>query len=309
MIAKLQPKSSANDLAIMLQAMRPTQWAKNVVLFAAFIFGYGDRSLNVSWQDSLLVLPAFILFSLATSAVYLGNDILDREQDRLHPTKRNRPIASGKLAIKHAASAAVLLLTLSIVLSIPLSIPFLKILLLYVGLQIVYCCFLKKVALLDVFMIASGFVLRAVAGAELLAIPISPWLLLCTFLLALFLALCKRRHEKASLEAGAGARQRVSLQKYDLLLTDQLIAIVAGTTIVVYAIYTLWPDTIQKFGSARLGFTIPIVMFGIFRYLDLLYRENKGDRPEQVLLSDMPILFTILTYACTVLTLFTLSKY
>ncbi|MFU8779467.1 MAG: decaprenyl-phosphate phosphoribosyltransferase [Kiritimatiellia bacterium] len=302
---KRQNTTTRADLAALLQAARPAQWIKNGILFAAFIFGYGDKSLHVTWADGLRVFPAFMLFSMCTSAVYLWNDILDRKQDRLHPTKRHRPIAAGKLSIKLAATAAITLLLLALPLSALLSMPFTLVLLVYLGLQIVYTGLLKKVALLDVFVIASGFVLRAVAGAELLAIPISPWLLVCTFLLALFLALCKRRHEKASIEASAGARQRISLQKYDLMLTDQLISIVAGATTVVYAIYTLWPDTIEKFGSARLAFTIPIVMFGIFRYLDLLYRENKGDRPEQLLLSDIALLLTIFTYAATAVVLFT----
>ncbi len=289
----------------LLQAMRPAQWTKNSILFAAFVFGYGDRTLDIVWQDGLRVIPAFLLFSFAASAIYIFNDLLDRPQDKQHPTKRCRPIAAGRISPRLATISATTLLALSLILSYALSVPFARILLVYLVLQSLYSSLLKRVALLDIFIIAAGFVLRAIAGAELLAIPISPWLLVCTFLLALFLALCKRRHEKASIEAGASARQRISLQKYDLLLTDQLISIVAGATTVVYAIYTLWPDTIDKFGSAKLAFTIPIVMFGMFRYLDLLYRENKGDRPEQVLLTDIPIIITIITYAVTVLLLFT----
>ena len=299
------PRSWKTKGQYLLRALRPAQWTKNSILFAAFVFGYGDRSLNITWQDGLRVIPAFILFSMATSAVYLCNDLWDRKHDRQHPTKRHRPIAAGMVTPKLALATACTLLFLSLPIAAVLSRPFATVLAAYLGLQILYSVLLKNIALLDVFIIASGFVLRAIAGAALLQIPISPWLLICTFLLALFLALCKRRHEKASIEAGANARQRISLQKYDLLLTDQLIGIVAAATIVTYAIYTLWPDTIEKFGSAELAYTLPIVMFGIFRYLDLLYRENKGDRPEKVLLTDLPILGTILVYGVVVLTLFT----
>ncbi len=292
----------------LLQAMRPSQWTKNAVLFAAFIFGYGDRALPVTWQDGLRVIPAFFLFSLAASAVYLFNDMIDRKQDQEHPKKKFRPIAAGHLNLCFARIALIVMLLVSVSVSYLLSPAFAQIVGIYLILQGIYTVALKRVALLDVFIIAVGFVLRAIAGAALLSIPISPWLLVCTFLLALFLALCKRRHEKASIEAGASARQRVTMQKYDLLLTDQLIAIVAGATIVSYSIYTLWPETIEKFGSYHLAYTIPIVLFGLFRYLDLLYRENKGDRPEQVLLTDIPIILTILTYAVTVLALFTVLQ-
>ena len=292
----------------LLQAMRPSQWTKNAVLFAAFIFGYGDRALHVTWQDGLRVIPAFFLFSLAASAVYLFNDMIDRKQDQQHPTKKYRPIAAGHLSLCYARIALIIMLLISVSLSYVLSPAFAKIVGIYLTLQGIYSLALKRVALLDVLIIAVGFVLRAIAGAALLAIPISPWLLICTFLLALFLALCKRRHEKASIEAGASARQRIALQKYDLLLTDQLIAIVAGATAVSYSIYTLWPETIEKFGSHHLAYTIPIVLYGMFRYLDLLYRENKGDRPEQVLLTDIPIILTIITYAVTVLALFTVLR-
>lgn len=298
------PSRLSTQATSLLQSMRPAQWTKNTVLFAAFIFGYGDRSLSVSADALYQLIPAFVLFCAASSGVYLWNDILDRKSDRNHPQKRYRPIAAGRLPVRTATMAASLLILLSVGLSILISLPFARVLLLYLGLQLAYSILLKRVALLDVFIIATGFVLRAVSGAVLLAIPISPWLLLCTFLLALFLALCKRRHEKASIEATAGARQRISLQKYDLRLTDQLISIVAGATAVSYAIYTLWPETIAKFGSARLGYTIPFVLFGLFRYLDLLYRENKGDRPEKVLLTDIPILVTLLLYGLLVLYIF-----
>jgi 4-hydroxybenzoate polyprenyltransferase len=291
-------------LVHLLKAVRPAQWTKNGVLFAAFIFGYGDQSLDITLYDAIGLIPAFIAFCLATSTVYLCNDIFDRKHDQQHPVKKHRPIAAGRISPAVAIIAATLSASLAIIIAFFLSFAFMQVLVIYIALQILYSAVLKNVALLDVFIIAAGFVLRAIAGAVLLNIPISTWLLVCAFLLALFLALCKRRHEKASIEAGASARQRISLQKYDLQLTDQLIAIVSGATIVTYAIYTLWPETIEKFGSNRLIYTLPIVMFGIFRYLDLLYRENKGDRPEQVLLTDIPIICALLVYVTIVFSLF-----
>jgi 4-hydroxybenzoate polyprenyltransferase len=291
--------------------MRLTQWTKNAVVLAALGFGYGDKTQHLDLLSGLrLALPAALLFCLCSSGVYLINDLIDLKSDREHPAKRYRPIASGRIRPLQAAIIAAILLATALAGGWLLSRPFLNVMLGYVVLQIAYSLFLKRVALLDVFIIASGFVLRAIAGAAVFQdppVPISPWLLLCTFLLALFLALCKRRQEKGSIESAATARQRISLQKYDLQLLDQLIAAVSAATIVTYAIYTLWPETVAKFGSSRLGFTIPIVMFGIFRYLDLLYRQDKGDRPEKLLLSDVPLLLTVLAYGAAVLLIFTLT--
>lgn len=301
----------ANRAASLLRAMRPTQWTKNAVVFAALGFGYGDKTQQIDLLAGLgLVVPAALLFCLCSSGIYLINDLLDLKSDREHPAKRFRPLAAGRISPAQAAITAAILLAVAFTGAWLLSRPFFNVMLAYAGLQVVYSLILKRIALLDVFIIASGFVLRAIAGAAVFQdppIPISPWLLLCTFLLALFLALCKRRQEKGSLESTANARQRISLQKYDLQLLDQLIAAVSAATIVAYAIYTLWPETVAKFGSSRLGFTIPIVMFGIFRYLDLLYRQDKGERPEKLLLSDIPLLLTVLVYGAAVLLIFTFT--
>jgi 4-hydroxybenzoate polyprenyltransferase len=176
----------------------------------------------------------------------------------------------------------------------------------YLALQMVYTYGLKAVVFLDLFIIAAGFVLRALAGAVAIHVTISPWLLLCTLLLALFLALCKRRHEKVVLNDIEG-QTRPSLRQYDERLPDQLIAIVGAATVVCYALYTLWPDTVAKFGTHRLGFTIPFVLFGIFRYLDLVYRHEEGGRPEQTLLTDPPLLVNIALYGATVVALLLLA--
>jgi 4-hydroxybenzoate polyprenyltransferase len=292
----------------LLRALRPNQWTKNGVILAAFIFGIWDKSQDVLFAESLMrIIPGILLFCLASSSIYLINDVRDIESDRIHPTKRYRPIAAGLISKHTALITAAILLTFTALCSWILSFNFFLVVASYIILQIVYSFFLKKVALVDVFVIAGGFVLRAIAGAVVINVHISEWLLLCTFLLALFLALCKRRHEKIVLEDNS-AEQRVSLNKYDTQLLNQLIAIVSSATIVSYSIYTLWPDTVEKFGTTQLGLTIPFVMFGIFRYLDIVYRHEKGDRPEKILLTDVPLLVDIALYGITVITIFIIQS-
>ncbi len=286
-----------------LRLLRPAQWTKNAVVLAAFFFAYWDRSQPgaVTWRDLAVVLPAALLFSLVSSGVYIINDLRDVEADRVHPVKRHRPIAAGRIGGGPAAVIAGVLLIGALAAAHLLRQEFGTVLCVYVLIQLAYTGFLKRVALLDILLIAFGFVLRALAGAVALpGIAISPWLLLCTFLLAVFLALCKRRHEKRLLEGDAGDLHRPSLQGYSVQLLDQLIATTAGATIVSYAIYTLWPQTVDKFGTRALGFTIPYVMFGIFRYLYLVYSREEGGRPERTLLTDGPLLATIALFAVTI---------
>ncbi len=285
-------------------ALRLNQWTKNGVLLAAFIFAYWDKSQAVPLAESVVrIVPGILLFCLASSSVYLVNDVRDIENDRAHPTKRFRPIASGRVNVHTALVTALLLFIFVLAGSWLLARSFFAVVLGYIALQIVYSFFLKRVALVDIFVIACGFVLRAIAGATVTRVAISPWLLLCTFLLALFLALCKRRHEKLILP-GNDTEHRESLGKYDTQFLNQLIAIVSSATIVSYALYTLWPETVDKFGTTKLGFTIPFVMFGIFRYLDLVYRHEKGGRPEKILLTDIPLLVNIFLYGIAVIAIF-----
>ena len=250
-----------------------------------------------------LVNNAVLIFSIVSSGIYIINDIRDIESDRSHPNKRFRPIAAGKITIKTAWIMAAILLLGGLTAAWILSIPYFTVVSIYVVMQIIYSAGLKHVALVDVFVIASGFVLRAIAGAVVLNVDISPWLLICTFILALFLALCKRRHEIISLKSD-DTTQRKSLSSYDARLLDQLISISAGATIVFYSIYTLWPETVDKFGTHALGLTIPFVIFGVFRYLDLAYRQEKGDRPDKILLTDIPIMVTVALYGITVIAIF-----
>jgi len=294
-----QPTTAPLNLRALWTALRPAQWTKNGLVFAALFFAAGDRSQTLTALQGWHTLTAALCFCLLSSAVYLMNDLRDREQDRLHPTKRLRPIASGALSHVHAWIAALVLAAVSLVVSYFISPQLAAVLGAYALMQLFYSFGLKKVALVDVFVIAFGFVLRALAGAVAAEVIISPWLLLCTLLLALFLALCKRRHEKVVLSESS-RDTRDSLGHYDERLLDQLIAIVAAATVVSYALYTLWPDTVAKFGTARLGFTIPFVLFGLFRYLDLVYRHEEGGQPEKVLLTDRPTLINVALYGATV---------
>lgn len=298
---------STMRLPPLLRAMRPNQWTKNAVVLAAFVFAVWDRyaAHPLGWPDFGRALAAAALFSLVSSGIYLLNDWRDRESDRCHPIKRLRPLAAGELAPAVAVAVAVCLLTGGLVAGRWLSDGFVCALGAYIALQLAYTFLLKHVALLDVMLVAAGFVLRAVAGGLALDVEISSWLLICTFLLALFLALCKRRHEKELAPAAAGA-YRASLDDYDTRLLDQLIGIASTAAIVTYAIYTLWPATVDKFGTANLSLTIPFVIFGVFRYLDLVYRHEQGGRPEKILLTDVPLIVNLVLYGVAVVLIFVL---
>lgn len=288
-----------------LRAVRPNQWTKNLAVFAALVFAFGDRTQSLAAGALLRVVETFLIFCATSSAIYLLNDIADRERDRAHPLKRHRPIAAGTVSVHAAAVLAVVLSGTAVLAAVTLSRPLAIIILAYLCLQVAYSLLLKHAALVDVIVIAFGFVFRAAAGGVVLHVTISAWFLLCAFLLALFLALCKRRHEKNLMDSSADSRP--SLHRYEMKLLDQLIAIVSAAVIVCYSIYTLWPDTTRKFGTSGLALTIPFVIFGIFRYLDLVYRKEGGGRPEKVLLSDLPLLANLFLYGLTVLGVFLLT--
>lgn len=285
------------SLAVFIEALRPKQWTKNAVILAALVFAAGDRSQHIA-IDAMIgqAIAALILFCFASGAVYLLNDIKDAPLDRAHPEKKYRPVASGRLSVAAARNGAIGLLVAALAGAYAVRPELAAVIGGYILLQAAYVYGLKQIPLVDLFVIAIGFVLRALAGAVAIAVPISPWLLLCTLLLAMFLALCKRRQELV-LVGEAGTSTRPSLLGYNETLLDQLIAITAAATLVCYALYTLWPDTVKKFGDHSLGFTIPFVMFGIFRYLNLVYHFQQGERPEQVLLTDRPLLISIGLYA------------
>jgi len=265
----------------LLASLRPAQWTKNVLVLAPLIFAL--RATNPSSvARALLVLFAFCAIA---SASYLANDVADRERDRRHPVKRYRPIASGAVTPGAAVGTAIALVAIGFAVSAYLGAAVLACSASYIVLQGLYTHILKHHPIVDVFGIATGFVLRVLAGARAIPVPLSHWLYLCTLLLALFLALEKRRAELSLLEAGAG-EHRASLFGYTLSLLDQFVTIISACTVLAYALYTVAPETIEKFGGDRLKFTIPFVLFGLFRYLYLVRLRGEGGHPERVLLRD-----------------------
>lgn len=287
------------------RSMRIYQWTKNLVLFAGVIFTL--KFLEPSYLADAAV--GFVFFSLAVSGIYILNDMLDVERDRLHPEKRTRPIASGALPLRAAGIAAFALLAVGLGGALALGLRFGIVAAAYAVLTLAYSLALKRVVLLDVLSIAAGFVLRAVAGVELIIdraaagsarIEISPWLLVCAFFLALFLAIGKRRHELALLEADA-SRHRSALGAYNSRLLDQLVAVVTSATVLSYSIYTIAPGTVAKFPGRPLHFTIPFVLYGIFRYLYLMYAEEKGGNPSEHLLRDRATLINVVLWGAAVL--------
>ena len=288
--------------------MRPKQWTKNTVVLAALVFAAGDRSQTLDWTSLWFnAFAAALLFCLASSAIYLLNDIKDLDQDRAHPEKKFRPIASGELATGGALLLASILLATALAGAWWVSPELAGVIGGYLLLQVAYVYALKKIAMVDMFVIAIGFVLRALAGAVAIGVKISPWLLLCTLLLAMFLALCKRRQEMTQV-AFDSTETRPSLSGYNDKVLDQLIAMTGASTLVCYALYTQWPDTVLKFGSHNLGFTLPFVMFGLFRYVTLVYHHQKGERPEQVLLTDPPLLITVGLYGIATISILMLGR-
>ena len=283
---------------VLARLLRVKQWTKNAVVFAAFVFALGDRNQNLAAWELWKVCLAALAFSLVSSAVYILNDLRDAPQDRLHPVKRHRPVAAGEVGTRAAIFTALGLLAAGLGGAWRLGTGLLAVVGIYLILQLAYTFGLKKLALVDVVVIALGFVLRALAGAVVIHVLISPWLLLCALLLALFLGLCKRRHEKENL---SGQGTRAALDGYDERLLDLLISMMGASSLVCYSIYTLWPETVAKFGTPWLGATIPFVVFGLFRYMDLVYRQEKGDRPEQILLTDLPLMADVALYGLTVL--------
>jgi 4-hydroxybenzoate polyprenyltransferase len=269
-------------------AMRPRQWPKNLLVFAGVLFAakYDEPG---KWAAAV---AAFAAYCAASSAAYLVNDVLDAQEDRLHPLKRNRPVASGALSAERALGVAALLAVLAVAVMAWFGWASVAYVTGFLALQAVYSYRLKQVVLIDVMAIAALFVIRAAAGAEAVDVRISPWLIVCTALLALFLALAKRRGELVSRAENGGGR--AVLAGYSFPLVDQLVSIVAACTIVAYSLYTFE----AREGSAMMA-TIPFVVFGLFRYLMLMHREDLGEEPESVLLSDVPILATIALWALT----------
>lgn len=279
----------------LLRAMRPNQWTKNVFVLAPLVFAQKMADATAVGVE----LVAFAVFCVLSSSVYLVNDIFDREADRLHPTKRNRPIAAGRLTPNVAGAAAAVLGAIGVGGAVALGTPFAAVAIVYVAMNFLYSAVLKRVVILDVMLISAGFLLRAWAGAVAIRVVMSHWLVLCTGLIALFLGFVKRRQEISSL--GDAAAQRPILREYSLPFLDQMIAIVTASTILAYSLYAFSSEVAEKLGTRWMGLTIPFVVFGIFRYLYLVHQRDEGQNPSAVILKDPPLLGNILLWGGTVI--------
>ena len=278
----------------LLITMRPKQWTKNGFIFAALLFDIKLLDVTHGGRTTL----AFILFCILSGSVYLINDLTDIDKDRQHPVKRNRPLASGGLSKSWAVSAAIVLPIIALSLSFLLHPLFGLIALVYFVIQLFYSFGLKDVVILDVLIIAAGFVLRVAAGSAVAeAERFSPWLYVCITLLALFLALGKRRNELLLLEASALGHRKV-LQEYSPQLLDQMIALVTSSTVIAYSLYTFSAENLPPNKSMML--TIPFFLYSIFRYLYLIYQKNLGGSPEEILLRDVPFVISNLCWGVTV---------
>jgi 4-hydroxybenzoate polyprenyltransferase len=309
-VSLTRPVSLVRHMGYVLKAMRPRQWTKNAIVFMALIFSVNQEWFPEepgTWDHLLLraVLAAFA-FCLVSGADYLVNDVKDRESDRLHPTKRRRPIAAGLLSAKAAIAWAVLLGGLGVALAFAIDWRTGAIILGYIALMYGgYTFFLKHQVILDVMTIAAGFVLRALAGAYAIDVPTSPWLYVVTALGALFLAITKRRAEVSLLQDGA-VNHRSTLALYTPALLDQMTAMVTASTVIAYALYTFTAENLPS--NHMMMLTIPFVAYGVFRYLYLSLTRNEGGSPEEVLLKDLPLVLTIIGWVVTSMVVLTASR-
>ena len=286
--------TTRSTAASLFVSLRPDQWTKNLIVFAALIFAVKLLDPAATAKAA----AAFLIFCALSGAVYLINDVADREQDREHPVKRMRPIAAGDLSPGAAMIAAVVLSVIALVASFALRPAFGVAAATYLALFVVYTRSLKHIVVLDVMTIAIGFVLRAVAGGLVISVHISNWLLVCTMLGALFLGFAKRRHEITLLAAGAKGHRRI-LEEYDPYLLDQMIGVVAAATMVAYIIYCASPETHAYFGTEWMVLTTPFPIYGLFRYLYLVHRKAGGGSPSDMLLEDRPLLACVLLWGIT----------
>ncbi|MEW6050218.1 MAG: decaprenyl-phosphate phosphoribosyltransferase [Candidatus Zixiibacteriota bacterium] len=282
--------------ANLIKLARIGQWVKNSVVMAALVFA-GEI------QDTHrigLALAATALFCLLSSAVYTFNDLVDRDKDRQHPSKKDRPIASGAVSPSTAAILALLLLVVGLLGAWFINTNFVFVSIAFVVVNLLYSLLLKNVVIVDVMTLAISFVVRAYAGAVAIDVPASKWMLINTLLLALFLGFGKRRHELVLLEEGA-ATHRTSLSRYSPYLLDQLMGVTTASVVVMYMLYTFSTEVSQKLGTENLFVTIPFVVYGIFRYLYLIHKEEKGGSPTKLMFTDKPILLTVCLWLLTVI--------
>nr|WP_272907464.1 decaprenyl-phosphate phosphoribosyltransferase [Paenibacillus xylanexedens] len=282
----------------LIRLLRPKQWTKNLLLFAALLFSFEE----IRTETILATLLGFILFSLVAGCVYILNDFVDRDRDRQHPVKKYRPMASGQVNPSHALLFGILLLILSVGTAFMMNPLFGVLCIVYFLLNVSYSFVLKHLVILDMMTIAAGFVLRAIAGGVLIHVPFTPWFLICTMLLSLFLAIGKRRNELTLLEGNTGSHRKV-LDNYSITLLDQFNTIVTTATIISYSLFTFTSDR-----TIHLMWTIPLVIYGMFRYLYLIHMKNQGGSPDRVLFEDKPILITVMLYVISVITIFAIFE-
>ncbi|OHB40324.1 MAG: phosphoribose diphosphate--decaprenyl-phosphate phosphoribosyltransferase [Planctomycetes bacterium GWB2_41_19] len=275
-------------LKYVLLSMRPEQWIKNFFVFTALLFS--KNLLNPSKDIEAII--GFVIFCMVTGCAYMVNDLVDLEKDKLHPVKSRRPLASGKLKKETAAKIIVLVCLASLFFAFYMNILFGFIVLAYFLLNIGYSIYLKNIVIIDVVSIAAGFVLRVLGGAVIISVVASQWLILCTILLSLFLGFSKRRHELILLEDSATSHRRV-LEHYSPYFLDQMIAVVTASTLICYALYTMSGDTVEKLGTSKLIYTIPFVLYGIFRYLYLVHQKEEGGSPTEIMFTDKPMIINI----------------
>lgn len=274
--------------------MRPEQWTKNLFVFTALLFSKNLLDLS----KCIAALTGFIIFCIITGSIYLINDVIDREKDKLHPVKSQRPLASGKLKTNTAVVIIFFICCIGLFLAFYNGLFFGIIILAYFLLNIGYTLYLKSIVIIDVISIAAGFVLRVLGGAVIISVAASQWLILCTILLALFLGFSKRRHELVLLEDSASNHRKV-LEHYSPYFLDQMIAVVTASTVICYALYTMSKDTAEKLGTSMLIYTIPFVLYGIFRYLYLVHQKEKGGSPAEIMFTDKPLIINVSLWIVT----------
>jgi len=279
----------------LVRTLRPTQWTKNLFVFAALVFAKQALSPPLLLRTA----AAFAVFCLLSGALYIVNDLHDAAEDRLHPKKCRRPIAAGRISARRAVLLAAVCGLGSLAASYALGLPFFAAAAAYALIQLAYTFKLKHVVIIDIFVIAAGFVLRVAAGGLVIGVPLSSWLLICTTLLALFVAMGKRRHEIVLLEGDAPGHRPI-LREYSPYLLDQMISVVTASTLVAYCLYTVSEETVRKFGTADLIFTMPFVLYGIFRYLYLVHQKGLGGSPEEIVIHDKPLAVSILLWIAAV---------
>jgi 4-hydroxybenzoate polyprenyltransferase len=280
------------SVQLLFLSLRPRQWIKNGFIFLPLVFAQQLFEPACVWST----IQAVVVFCALTGAVYLINDYMDREEDRRHPVKRHRPLAAGLISPSLAIGTALGLLILSLLWGYRVGTGFFLVLMIYLGVQVLYNAWLRDVVILDVFCVAAGFFLRVIAGAVVIGVPVSRWLIICAIFIAMFLIISKRRHEINVLGKEEAGKHRKVLSQYSAHLLDQMIGVTTGGVLLTYVLYCTSPETVEKFHTENMIYTFVFVLYGIFRYLYLIYQRHEGGSPEKIILSDIPLLASVLLW-------------